>query len=70
MAVLFNSGSKHCATCTYWNGRREIVSGGQSVRSIPNDKGICNNPKSSFKGKSTLADYGSCLKYEKWQVLK
>ena len=61
---------KACATCTYWDGTREINSFKDGVTCLKsNETGSCDNPKSSFKNKSTKADYGGCTKYEKWGVL-
>ena len=61
---------KACATCTYWDGERELNPFKDGVTCHRGtDKGICNNPKSSFKRKETNADYGSCTKYDKWDAI-
>ena len=61
---------KCCATCTYWGGQRKINSFKDGCTcDKSNVKGSCANPKSSFKNKDTQADYGSCSKFEKWDVL-
>lgn len=68
MAIQYKR--KACATCAYWNGSRSIITSMSGVVCEKStDTGVCLNPKSSFKKKSTKADYGSCLKYEKWSVL-
>ncbi len=68
MGTIFKR--KACATCTYWGGPRTINSSNSGVSCDKAAiKGVCGNPKSSFKKKDTQADYGSCLKYEKWNAL-
>jgi len=71
MSVLFNGNLKHCASCAFWGGPRDITADSKSIRCArSNDEGICNNAKSSFKKKNKLADYSSCNHYTKWQALK
>lgn len=68
MGVIYKR--KACATCTYWSGPRKINSSKDGVTcDKATDTGVCISPKSSFKKKDTRADYGSCSKYEKWDVL-
>lgn len=60
---------KSCATCTYWGGQRKINSFSSGVVCDSGTKGICGNPKAAHKKKEIEAEYGSCLKYEKWNAL-
>ena len=62
--------SKECATCAYWSGPRKadaFASKTECKSSL--DKGICQNPKSSYSKKERPANYSTCTKWEKWPAL-
>jgi hypothetical protein len=62
---------KCCATCNCWNGPRELINSGKSIRcKNSGDAGNCINENSSYIHKETKADNNGCIKYEKWNQLK
>lgn len=68
MGTLFKR--RACATCTYWDGPREITPFNDGVKcDKANDPGTCRNPRSTFYGKDKKAEYGPCTKYEKWNAI-
>lgn len=50
MSVSFNGNLKHCASCAFWGGPRDITADSRSIRCArSNDEGICNNPQIIFQ---------------------
>ena len=67
----FNCDSKHCATCTYWSGQRNMcdIFGSRLEVSSPMDTGKCLNRKSGY-WQQTMQANGGCSAYLKWAALK
>lgn len=61
MSISF--GRKSCATCSYWQGEREIYASGSGAKCKDwGSEGTCGNPKSMCKNKKVKASYISCNK--------
>jgi len=67
MASTLSSTGKHCATCEYWRGMRDIRSDGKYVNY--EGKGQCTSTKSPYKGKEKQGN-DSCFAWSKWSALR
>lgn len=70
MAVFFTNECK-CATCQYWDGRREITSDVREVKCPDDTWGMCMGRISPVRGKKTPCYLRVPLGcYKTWYVLK
>lgn len=63
MAVEYSR--KCCATCELWQGARNLSASKKIVIADGLAKGNCMQTK-----KTMLGNYGGCMKYEKWALIK
>lgn len=67
MDVLFRKEQKLCATCTYWDGTKEISD--NAINTGFNSCGRCESPN-NFPISQRLASEQACLKYTLYPALK
>ena len=70
MSMQYPNTWKHCATCAFWTGAREVDYWGQRVTvDSCSTKGKCCIPRGGWKGMERTAG-GICSDWQKWPVLK
>ena len=68
MSQIWGKTNKICATCEYWLGKRELISGNSQVKvGSAIDKGKCIN--GGFKGVDKQGG-SSCGDFKKWSLVK
>lgn len=70
MAQRYPASWKNCATCVYWMGQRDTNYFGEWVQvDSSSTKAECRCMQSPWRRQQRIAS-NSCVKYEKWPVLK